>query len=635
MYVKLIERDTNREVTTSEAYKLFSEDKLQFVKSDNSEGYKLIEYIDGQMIPELSQITVDILYNNTVTSLSCSRMTKGEELLNKLELDPSEYYFKAENLIDTSLHRLLFPEISLASAGILSSHPLIVDARCDYTLTPIQKMIASPLRLTQSFKTGFSNIGNSCYLASAMQSIVHIKEFVEIFFQNSNFVSELNTLPRYQKDVALAKSFAELLTKIYSPNAPSAVNFNAVKEAMGAFDQCYLRFEQEDSHEFMVRFIDHMINAFNKVYNKACFRVSLSSKNTSQSLVEAGEKFWELQHNRESSKVSDLFTSVIINTQSCHQCGSIHKTFEPMLSFSLPVCHKTARVPPRIFDSSGKVIGLVGESLMFDDYINKSCELYPEAAPLVYTAYNYDKKSCIYELTQENYDRKHDIIITYKNEDEKNICILYDGHYFIMSLPDQQSEISIFDLKHIINYHDSGSICIEGKDYNDHDLLDLDLTIHNYTTVIRVNNFVDRGIFSSLKSFSSRTKLDRYCEHCQTFTESSSTIKLWRLSPVIIFHLMRFKNYQKDDALVDYPIEDLDLTPYFHEDSPYQKTVKKYNLTAVSLHSGSLNFGHYTAFVRDFLTNRWLHCNDSRVIDASDCNLVSNTAYILVYSEKK
>lgn len=64
----------------------------------------------------------------------------------------------------------------------------------------------------------------------------------------------------------------------------------------------------------------------------------------------------------------------------------------------------------------------------------------------------------------------------------------------------------------------------------------------------------------------------------------------------------------KLSVTVDFPLEGLDMSKYAAEEA----TVSKYNLYAVSNHSGTTYSGHYTAYCRHPYAMSWHEYNDSR-----------------------
>lgn len=84
----------------------------------------------------------------------------------------------------------------------------------------------------------------------------------------------------------------------------------------------------------------------------------------------------------------------------------------------------------------------------------------------------------------------------------------------------------------------------------------------------------------------------------------------------------------KNGEFVDFPVEGLDLTKYILG-SNGEKHI--YDLYAISNHCGSLNGGHYTAYVKNAVDNKWYDCNDNSVHATSQSNVVDSSAFILFY----
>merc|ERR1719436_1640741 len=88
---------------------------------------------------------------------------------------------------------------------------------------------------------------------------------------------------------------------------------------------------------------------------------------------------------------------------------------------------------------------------------------------------------------------------------------------------------------------------------------------------------------------------------------------------------------EKIDTLVRFPM-DLDLSPWIRGPKPGRGA--SYKLHATVDHSGSLGFGHYTAFARvgEALDDRvWFHFNDSTATRVEESEVVSKASYILFY----
>jgi ubiquitin C-terminal hydrolase len=110
-------------------------------------------------------------------------------------------------------------------------------------------------------------------------------------------------------------------------------------------------------------------------------------------------------------------------------------------------------------------------------------------------------------------------------------------------------------------------------------------------------------------------------------------ITFWNFPNVLVIALKRFTpdGMYRINTLIDFPLEDLDLSKYVRG---YSANTYKYDLYGVCNHIGGIMGGHYTAFVRN-AENKWLHFNDSNVevVDNVE-NIVSPLAYCLFYRKK-
>jgi len=87
----------------------------------------------------------------------------------------------------------------------------------------------------------------------------------------------------------------------------------------------------------------------------------------------------------------------------------------------------------------------------------------------------------------------------------------------------------------------------------------------------------------------------------------SKSIIFWSLPDILIITLKRFSNHrQKNQSLVDFPLENLDLSKYV---VGYDSNSYTYDLYGICNHSGGLMGGHYTACIKN-PNGTWYHFND-------------------------
>jgi ubiquitin C-terminal hydrolase len=122
-----------------------------------------------------------------------------------------------------------------------------------------------------------------------------------------------------------------------------------------------------------------------------------------------------------------------------------------------------------------------------------------------------------------------------------------------------------------------------------------------------------------------------YCPRCKVHVQASKKIEIYKVPPILIIHLKRFKIHgfyrEKLTVPVTFPLKNLDISQHIIGDKP-----ELYDLFAISNHFGALAGGHYTAsvFVED--QKKWFNCNDSEISEATELSDVSS--YVLFYKAK-
>jgi ubiquitin carboxyl-terminal hydrolase 8 len=104
----------------------------------------------------------------------------------------------------------------------------------------------------------------------------------------------------------------------------------------------------------------------------------------------------------------------------------------------------------------------------------------------------------------------------------------------------------------------------------------------------------------------------------------------WNFPKILVISLKRFSpdGTQKINAMIDFPIENLDLSKYIRG---YNASSYKYDLYGICNHMGGVMGGHYTAFVKH-ADNKWIHFNDTKVeVIEEPSNVITPMAYCLFY----
>ena len=164
---------------------------------------------------------------------------------------------------------------------------------------------------------------------------------------------------------------------------------------------------------------------------------------------------------------------------------------------------------------------------------------------------------------------------------------------------------------------------------------------HSFTCVETKEDIIQlplaKSIRASLNSFLSSEYLrenDQWlCPSCNILQDSERITKFVNCGNILIIQLRRFNNFNgrcfKDNRRVDFYNDSLTV-PVKADDTVTLNKVFK--LKASINHCGTIDAGHYWAFIREETSNSWLKCNDTSIIKVNFKDLSNDSSYMLVYS---
>jgi ubiquitin carboxyl-terminal hydrolase 8 len=124
-----------------------------------------------------------------------------------------------------------------------------------------------------------------------------------------------------------------------------------------------------------------------------------------------------------------------------------------------------------------------------------------------------------------------------------------------------------------------------------------------------------------------------YYEKTKSKINIRKKIQFWSFPNILVIDFKRFNNrFQKNQTLITFPLENLDLSNYV---IGYKKESYKYDLYGVCNHSGGVMGGHYTAYVKN-ANGKWYHFNDTNVSEVGVSeSIISSKAYVLFYRKRQ
>ncbi|CAH0518917.1 unnamed protein product [Peronospora belbahrii] len=226
----------------------------------------------------------------------------------------------------------------------------------------VDPVLASPVvkkRFSKdSFKglglVGLDNLGNTCYMSSALQCLSHTRLLVE-YFKNEAYLRDVNLRNRDGTNGKLTAAFGELLRVLWSSDRKRFTP-NEFKKILAKCSPQFAGSDQHDSQELLACLLSSLSEDLNRVGKKP-YTEQPDSDGRPDALV--AEEWWQNHQKREFSVIVALFTGQYKSLLECSICRYESARFEPFtfLQLSLPesnsrsivltIIFRTDRVPLR------------------------------------------------------------------------------------------------------------------------------------------------------------------------------------------------------------------------------------------------------------------------------------------------
>ncbi|UMM28022.1 hypothetical protein L5515_011048 [Caenorhabditis briggsae] len=180
---------------------------------------------------------------------------------------------------------------------------------------------------------GLSNLGNTCFMASALQCLSNVPPLRD-YFLNNKYTEDINDENPLGTRGNLALAVGELMKGMWSGEY-SSINPRKFKGIIGQFAPRFNGYTQQDAHELMAYMLDGLHEDLNRVKQKPY----IQDNDEDQKLPEAeyAAKSWHSYKLRNDSIIVDLMHGQLRSTLVCPVCDTVSIKFDPFGYISLPL----------------------------------------------------------------------------------------------------------------------------------------------------------------------------------------------------------------------------------------------------------------------------------------------------------
>uniref|UniRef100_A0A8C9VSR3 Ubiquitin carboxyl-terminal hydrolase n=1 Tax=Scleropages formosus TaxID=113540 RepID=A0A8C9VSR3_SCLFO len=193
---------------------------------------------------------------------------------------------------------------------------------------------------------GLTNLGNTCFMNSALQCLSNTPPLTEYFLRNA-YLEELNFTNPLGMRGEIAEAYADVIKQMWSGRHYSVVP-RIFKTKVGHFASQFLGYQQHDSQELLSFLLDGLHEDLNRVKNKEYIELRDADGRPDQ---EVAEEAWRNHRRRNDSVIVDTFHGLFKSTLVCPECSKVSVTFDPFCYLSVPLPVSKERVMEVFFVS--------------------------------------------------------------------------------------------------------------------------------------------------------------------------------------------------------------------------------------------------------------------------------------------
>uniref|UniRef100_A0A8C2YMQ1 Ubiquitin carboxyl-terminal hydrolase n=1 Tax=Chinchilla lanigera TaxID=34839 RepID=A0A8C2YMQ1_CHILA len=241
---------------------------------------------------------------------------------------------------------------TIQDAGLYQGQVLIIEPQNEDGTWPRQTLQSNGSGFSASYNgqeppsphiqpglCGLGNLGNTCFMNSALQCLSNTAPLTDYFLKDE-YEAEINRDNPLGMKGEIAEAYAELIKQMWS-GRDTHVAPRMFKTQVGRFAPQFSGYQQQDSQELLAFILDGLHEDLNRVKKKP-YLLPKDANGRPDAVV--AKEAWENHRLRNDSVIVDTFHGLFKSTLVCPECAKVSVTFDPFCYLTLPLPLKKDRV---------------------------------------------------------------------------------------------------------------------------------------------------------------------------------------------------------------------------------------------------------------------------------------------------
>uniref|UniRef100_A0A8C9TXS9 Ubiquitin carboxyl-terminal hydrolase n=1 Tax=Scleropages formosus TaxID=113540 RepID=A0A8C9TXS9_SCLFO len=303
---------------------------------------------------EVYLLELNLCENNNMDKVVTRHFSKADTIdtiekeMRSLFDIPSEKETRLWNkYMSNTYEQLNKPDSTVQDAGLFQGQVLVIEKKNEDGTWPRQsphtKIILGSIysyreAQSQPGLCGLSNLGNTCFMNSALQCLSNTPPLTQ-YFLDDLYEAEINRDNPLGMRGEIAEAYADLIKQMWLSRS-SYVAPRSFKTQVGRFAPQFSGYQQQDSQELLAFLLDGLHEDLNRVKKKPYLALRDAEGRPDEIVA---KEAWTNHRLRNDSIIVDIFHGLFKSTLVCPECSKVSVTFDPFCYLTLPLPMKKDR----------------------------------------------------------------------------------------------------------------------------------------------------------------------------------------------------------------------------------------------------------------------------------------------------